>query len=125
MVGVVVGVAVMGVEAESEGMRMENLAMARALHRGEAVDIASLGATPIEGEPGNWLLREAPPEDVDLCVAETETWIWSVDVENVQPGCGFEGGGWRCGSTGCHGRIVASTSAARYGRPGWTCIWAR
>jgi hypothetical protein len=106
---------------------MSNRAMARELATGKSVDIVeALGATPIDGAPGEYLLRDAPPDDVDLCVAATEQWIWSVDVEAVTPECGFRvGAGRHCDGAGCHGRIVASTRSSRYGQAGWTCVWAR
>lgn len=94
---------------------MHNKAMQRKLDAHEAIDVSKFPRTP-EGDyilrprgqtrAGRILTREEV-ENMDLCDAQTEAWIWSVGVENGT------------------GRILASVESKFYQHPDFECIWLR
>lgn len=82
---------------------LANRAMARKLAKGEAVDLSEY-----RGEDGTYLLpAELNIEDVDLCDAKLDRWIWSVG-RNLKTG-----------------ERWAALDGRYYEVDGWKCEWLR
>lgn len=101
---------------------MDNKAMERKLRSGECLAVDKIGwkvdDLPLNGInytrlhgvvyelPMSYIVR-LETGNYDLCIVETESWIWSVGVRESD------------------GRVFASTSAEFYEQPGYKCIWLR
>ncbi len=84
---------------------MRNLAMARKLITGEALDVRAIGK-PLPGGPGLYVL-DRYVDGKDYCDASEEAWIWSI------------------GRSLADGRILAATDARFYQHPDYECLWLR
>ena len=86
---------------------MKNLRMQEKLNRMVCLDVAVHGR---EVEAGIFEMDESFDflcDGKDLCVAQTEEWIWSV------------------GRRKSDGKIFASTDSRFYGDDAYECIWLR
>lgn len=84
-------------------IKMKNLAMARKVRKGEAIDLRGAKRT----EEGEYILEEFV-DGVDYCDTEREVWIWSIGVNG-------------------YGEIRAATDGRFYQseRNGWKCLFLR
>jgi hypothetical protein len=84
---------------------MRNLAMARKLDRGDAIDVSVFPRTA-EGE--YVLPADLDVDDKDFCDSKTEEWIWSI------------------GRSITDGSVVLAALDSRfYSNGAFTCIWLR
>lgn len=88
---------------------MLNLAMARKLAAGEALDVRAIGH-PVAGQPGLYVLDRFA-DGKDYCDADTEEWIWSI--------------GRSLGPGEPRGVIYAATDGQFYQNPTFECLWLR
>jgi len=82
-----------------------NLAMARKLESGEALDVLAIGML-LPDHDGVYKLRTYI-DDKDYCDAHLEAWIWSI------------------GRSLLTGEILAATDARYYQNPDFECLWLR
>lgn len=92
---------------------MRNLAMARKLEKGEALDVESPALRApigiVEYGPayrGVYRLQQFI-DDVDYCVGSSEEWIWSIGKRLED------------------GAIFAATDTRFYQNPAFECLWLR
>lgn len=90
--------------------KMLNRRMAEKLVSGECLDVAAIGTRE---ESGDWLItgrtaQQISDDALDYCVAETESWIWSIGLF-------------------ADGKVRASTTGKYYGGGGDNvrCLWLR
>ena len=91
---------------------MINKAMERKLQKGEAWDVEKVGIRFRELDSVYGKVYELKDQsfleaDVDLCIASTEEWIWSVGVRYSD------------------GRVFASTTDNFHQNSNYNCIWLR
>lgn len=89
---------------------MTNQAMKRKLDEGDCLDVTEIG-TEVAVEPNGVRIFQLDPEtfeeDVDYCIPDTESWIWSI------------------GKRKSDGTLFASTDTRFYQNPDYECIWLR
>ncbi len=90
------------------GNAMQNLSMLKKLERGTCLDLSECRKTP----SGDFILTDEQRatvllKEVDLCVAVTESWVWSVG---------------RCKQSG---QVFASLDTRFYQHPSYDCLWHR
>jgi hypothetical protein len=83
---------------------MINKSMEKMLKDGEALDLSKY---PKNADGDAVLPPTLDIEGLDLCYADTESWIWSV------------------GKNRKTGEVLASTSSKFYGDPAFECLWLR
>jgi hypothetical protein len=90
---------------------MHNLAMARKLDKGEALDVEKHLAPPDPADVGPAFVGvyrlERFVDDVDYCVGSTERWIWSI------------------GKRLTDGAIFAAVDGRFYQNPAFECLFLR
>jgi hypothetical protein len=87
---------------------MPNIRMQEKLADGRCLDVEKVGYSVRSTDgviDGTWCLNKFQ-DDVDYCVASTETWIWSIGQAES-------------------GAIYAATDNRFYQRAGFTCLWLR
>lgn len=83
---------------------MTNYTMQRKLKSNQAIDLSGCDRTP----EGDYILDPSIAiDDMDLCDAKTERWIWSVGKHKTT------------------GQIVASVESKFYQNSEYECIWLR
>ena len=93
---------------------MTNQAMKRKLDEGDCLDVTEIGneieVSELDERRGVRIFELEPDEfedDMDYCIAETESWIWSI------------------GKRKSDGKILASTDARFYQNADYDCLWLR